>query len=634
MEEKDKEIEIIHLEFPDNIRTRSGMFIGSTDNPDIILREVIDNSIDELFNCNHANKINIDTKSFDEWSVISDNGRGIPIQWDSEKEMTKAQMASSLVNAGSKFNKIGTVAVGLNGVGIKATNALSNRFVILSKITESNYKESIPEVESTYNQLAGTDELFYVLEYAKGIKIFEGGLAKTTIVEKYSIDFPAGMSTIVAFQPDDTIFTTVRSSYPKKNLYYLKTIFNKFYNKDISVILNGVEVANEFVPYKFEFLSEIISQKTKDKIRFYITFDVDTNMNVTDYAGSVNSLVVDRGVHIDRARECYWSALKSKFGIEHDYITNGLKMLVIVLAGEVDFSSQTKERLVYLSGAKYEDCEPIRSEFKRIFRANEQYFKEHVDRLNAYAESLTKISTITKIKNTIAMSSEMGDKIRSKVPKNVLDASSANRKECELLIIEGKSAGTQLRKKRDSKTQAIFFLRGKPLNAINADLDTLFANEEMKNIIIAIGCGVNEVHSLENPRYDKVILCADADPDGLYISSLMVGMFAKKMSFLIRNRMVYVLKAPLYKQNGKYYYLGDDMSDFDKTKPFKRFKGLGEMSEEEVKECIVNKETRRLTCITEEQVQYALELLTSTTARKNLMIERGVLVDKYNVGEL
>lgn len=632
MADLDKDIEIVHLKFPDNIRTRPGMFIGSTENPDIILREVVDNAIDEMLGCSTATCINIDTKSYGKWNVVSDDGRGMPILWDEEEGMTKAQMAVSYVNAGSKFNKEGMVAVGLNGVGVKASNALSNRFVLLSKITTQNSDKSIPEVRGAMF-LSDSPFQFYYLEYEKGVKISEGRIGHHQAQERWGFEFLGKMSTIVAFQPDESIFDSTKCSFPKKNLVYLKVILEKFYKRSINIKLNGEEVENDFRPYKFEFLTEA-SSSSGSQVKFYITFDVDTNMSFNEYTGSVNSLVVDRGIHIDMIRNCYAASLRKKYDISHNYVLCGLKMTCILIAGEVDFSSQTKERLVKLSGLRYDDLEPIKSEFIRVFKQNNEYFEKHKERLDAYAESLTQISTINKIKSTISLSDEKGDRFKSKIPKNVMDASSNDRSQCELLVVEGRSAGSQLRLSRDSKTQALFFLRGKPLNAINADLDTLFANEEMKSIITAIGCGVNEVHSLKNPRYGKIILCTDADPDGRNIASLMLGMFAKKMSFLINHGMVYVLLSPLYKQNGKYFYLGEDLSDLDRTKSFNRYKGLGEMSIEETKDCITNKNTRRLLQITNDNVEYALSLLTNTGARKSLMVEKGILIDKYKTGEI
>lgn len=122
---QDKEIKIVQLEFPENIRRRPGMFIGSVETPSVLLREAIDNSIDEIYGCSTCDKIFVDTKS-SKWNIVADNGRGMPIT-KTEEGITMAEMAVSRVNAGSKFDKGNEVAVGMNGVGIKATNALSNK---------------------------------------------------------------------------------------------------------------------------------------------------------------------------------------------------------------------------------------------------------------------------------------------------------------------------------------------------------------------------------------------------------------------------------------------------------------------------------------------------------------------------
>lgn len=164
---EDSEINIIKLDWNVAIRTRPGMYIGGTENPSVLLREAIDNSIDELYGYSSTSRIFIRTSSENtRWNIVSDDGRGIPIIWDEKYKMTKTQLAITSIHTGSKFNKT-DVAIGLNGVGISATNALSERFVMLSKITKDNYNKSINDVKELYN--AGTcEEIFYCIEYSRG----------------------------------------------------------------------------------------------------------------------------------------------------------------------------------------------------------------------------------------------------------------------------------------------------------------------------------------------------------------------------------------------------------------------------------------------------------------------------------
>jgi len=195
-----------------------------------------------------------------------------------------------------------------------------------------------------------------------------------------------------------------------------------------------------------------------------------------------------------------------------------------------------------------------------------------------------------------------------------------------------RSAEGSILKARNNTYQAVMALRGIPMNTVNRDLDELFENEEMRSIISAIGVGVNEYHDLSNPRYGKIIIAADADADGGKIASLILGFFAKKMTFMIREGMVYVLDSPLYLQNNKYIFPTDDIdNELDKSKPFNRFKGLGELNVDDAKRVLVGNE-RRLVKINLGNVDYALSLLTSTNARKELIINKGLLIDPYNTG--
>ena len=151
----DKDIDIVELAYPDNVRTRPGMFIGSTEHPNVILREIIDNAVDESFGSTACNEIYVKTTvdmnaEPKQYYLVADNGRGIPIIMDKEKGITKTKMAMTVLNAGSKFNRtIDTVSTGQNGVGSSCTCALSEVYIVASKITEKNFDKSIPDIAGT-----------------------------------------------------------------------------------------------------------------------------------------------------------------------------------------------------------------------------------------------------------------------------------------------------------------------------------------------------------------------------------------------------------------------------------------------------------------------------------------------------
>lgn len=644
----DKDIDIVELAYPDNVRTRPGMFIGSTEHPNVILREIIDNAVDESFGSTACNKIYVKTAvdmnaEPKQYYLVADNGRGIPIIMDKEKGITKTKMAMTVLNAGSKFNRtIDTVSTGQNGVGSSCTCALSEVYIVISKITEKNFDKSIPDVQDLWYSMKHGDEGFYVIEFNRGIEVLETAMTYDQICEKYKVEFPHGMSTIVLFRPDPQIFNSVVASYSPANLQYLQAVHKLFYKKDVHIIIDGKEPADDFNPYQFSFMKyiEIPSDRLDEngnrimkKAQFYVNFECDKDMAISEMSGSINSLVVNSGLHLNVVRNAYRNALKRYYNISHDYLMAGAKINVICMAGEVDFSSQTKERCVKIDGLTEWEMRPLlEDEFKKVFRANNDYFENHVTRLNEYAASLNKISTINKIKSMVTVAADAGNRVRSRIPAEVKDCLSSDRKSCSLYIVEGKSAGGSILKSRDSKTQAVIELRGVPLNSVGADLDTILANKEMATIISAIGVGVNEYFVESAIRYGKIIIAADADADGFKIASLIAGFFAKKITDLIRLGYVYILDSPLYKQGDTYIY-NDEIDKLDKDKPFTRFKGLGELSPDQAKEVLTGPNAR-LIQLTEENIDDALDLLSSTWSRKQLMTSSKIIVDKYNTGIL
>lgn len=636
---KDKEIDIIALPYPDNIRTRLGMYLGSNEDPSVGLREVIDNSVDELMGSISGTKIDIQIKQGQSggYYVVADNGRGIPILWDDEYQMTKTQLAMTRINAGSKFDGKGGISSGINGTGASAFNAVCDEYIVLSKITANNAKSSIDAVKDLWNRVnINVDEPFYYIYFQKGIKIEEGADTKNNLQKKFGFEFPDKMSTITAFKPDPTIWLSTVANYNKKALQYVGVILDKFLHKTCQIFIDGVEVSDKFEPYQFEFIREINLPYNNDTIRhakFYVNFDVDKDLSVQESSGSVNSIIVNRGLHVDCTRKAYCDALKNYFHIYHEHLTPGLKFNVICLASNVDYSSQTKERVTKIDNLWTEDIVPALSkEFRQIFRDNEEYFQSHVARLNEYAESLTKISAINKVKQIVG-TVEGGNRVRSKIPTSVKDAASNNRMECELYICEGKSAASTLIKARNPKIHAILPLRGIPLNSINADLDTILDNEEMRGLITAIGSGVNEYFNLDSARYGKIILAADADADGGKICSMILGTIAKKMTFLLDDGRVFIAISPLYVQGDKKVYAGQDPAKIiDVSKSFKRYKGLGELNVSEAKEFFFNEDTRNLMQVTTGNLDYVFELLTISSVRKDLMVKNDIIVDKYNTG--
>ena len=401
------------LKFPDSVRQRIGMYLGGTDAESInnLLREIIDNSIDECQKT--ADKVFID-RNFNGFNIVADNGRGISIEYNKDAPgIISADLSISTLHSGSKFTDNKSNTSGQNGVGSSAVNAVSQDYILLSKITPLNFDKSLKEVYDLWNSCGprSKKDLFYIVWYKKGIKYFEGA-AKKSEIEKQLFghlgtwkEIPSGMSTIVLFNPDPELFTeTTRMDIPIQNLQYSLLIQEKFYKKKVSILVEGNEMnSSGFSGYRHEFIKQIIPEDTSmnEKIDLFVSFEVDPELGNKDTCGSINSLKVDHGVHLNYVEDCFTKALKEQFGIKHKYLSNGLRLCVVALAAEVTFASQTKEKLKNFTKVKPSDFSPLIKEFQKIFRKDAEYWETHVGKLNYLAESMKSLSASEKAQKII-----------------------------------------------------------------------------------------------------------------------------------------------------------------------------------------------------------------------------------------
>jgi DNA gyrase subunit B len=400
----------------------------------------------------------------------------------------------------------------------------------------------------------------------------------------------------------------------------------------VTIVVNGSEYSESFKPYEMEFIAKVTSQypdvKNKEAT-FLVSCRFNDDFDMTGSSGSINGLIVNQGYHINYAKAAFRQAYNHLFG-GFNYFSKedkGLEFSVICMCAEPEFSSQTKERCVAIQGIEKANAAVVFDAFVKLIKKNYEKFALHNKKLVEFINSTKDLSRLEFIKSKVAVVGLDGDRRTSKlVPSNVKTCSSKDRKNCDLFIVEGRSAAGSVIKARDSKTQAVMALRGKPMNGAGLDIIDILKNEELKDLIATIGTGIDERFSLEKVQYGKIIITADADPDGANIASLVLGLFFSHMKYLIKAGMVYISDSPLYKQGDKYYYEGE-FDLLDKTKPFQRYKGLGELNPEDVKATITNPETRRLIQVTdnEDDMEFALRLITTTYARKSLLMKAGVI---------
>ena len=304
-----------------------------------------------------------------------------------------------------------------------------------------------------------------------------------------------------------------------------------------------------------------------------------------------------------------------------------MRLGVVALCNEPDFASQTKERLTDVDGfktsGKYE-IDTLAKYFKTLMKDNDEIFRRHEAKILEYMKSTEKIGRKEFIKSTVMIA---GDTSRPEafVPNKLNDCSTQNRMEAELYLCEGRSAAGALKQARDPRIHAILGLRGKPLNTAGLEIERVLSNNEMRDLISSIGVGVNDYHNMSEVRYGKVVLVADADPDGKNINALCLGALATHLTFLVEAGYVFIAETPLYVQDDKYFL---DDKGLDKRKPYDRFKGLGEANAAQLKPFVFDKNTRRLIQVTMDNWELAQEMLTSTDARRHIMIKRKILSEK------
>lgn len=441
---KFKEDVIEFLKPRDAVRRRWGMYISDNTNANVLLREIIDNSADEI-SAGYGNTILINN-NFNGYCFVADNGRGIPIGMSSDKPgSTQAYLSISELHSGSKFNNTDKSRVGMNGVGSSAVNFLSEEYWLLSRIGEHNYNTSIPEVKDIWEKSGPRikKKLYYLVKCEKGKKVLEtaGTLSEIETlmfrnVKNYEA-IPEDLSTMVFFKPDPEIFESTKADIPIKNLQYFMLIQEKFYGNPVNIYANGSKINNSFKPYKFELIRTITPKDPSfnKEVGVYMTFEVDPSLSHKEESGSVNGLEVNQGQHISIGENCFKTALKDIYKIKHEYLTNGLQMCIVILAGEVMFDSQTKTRLKSISKVKSSDFVDVVKEIEKIIKKNPEYWDVHVSKLDKLAESMKDIGA-SEIADKIMNSSSGVGLYRSKsdIVPGFVDATGRNRMDCELFL--------------------------------------------------------------------------------------------------------------------------------------------------------------------------------------------------------
>ncbi len=612
------------LEGIEAIRLRPGMYIGSTGPAGVkqITLEIISNAVDEYLNgyCTSCSIYVYEENSVD----IIDNGRGVPFGPAEDGSETLVNIFTKL-HTGAKFDSDGKTGYntsgGMNGVGAKATNALSYFFNVSS-----------------------------MRDGKRCIAHFERGELNSPVITK---DWPADQhGTRIQFLPDEEIFKegiTLPYDDLRKTLQELAylspgLVFHFKYKdkpmEDISSQNGILDYIKDLNAKKKVLTSTFYAENLEEKIGVKIAMEYNDSYSDV-YRLYTNSIPNTAGTHLTGFRTAltqqineYARAnglLKEKdANITGDELKEGLTLVLSFIMPDPVFSGQTKD-VLSSSEARTAVQRLTAKELATWFNNNPKDAKAIVEKALLARAAREKAK---KAKETVR---KADTKKRAVMPGTLADASSKDRKKCEVFIVEGKSAAGSTKEARDRNTQAVFPVRGKILNVLKADLHKAMQNAEIDGMINAFGLEVKDnkvIVDEDKLRYGKIVITADADVDGSHIRALFLTFIWKFAPELIEKGYVYAAVPPLYRatQGTKITYLKDDeaLEQFRKSTKrsfdLGRMKGLGEMDPSEMAQTVMNPETRTLKQITMENAEEVAKMFLnlmgeSTEPRKKFISE-------------
>lgn len=579
----------------EHVQLRPGMYIGSTENPNQLLLEIFSNALDE-HNIGHGNLITVDVNEKTGECHVLDEAQGFPINQVREDGKTILEASFSVLNTSGKYSDDGVyegTSLGLNGIGAKAANFLSETFKVIS------WKEK------DYESLTFKD----------------GILQERKVGKAKELEVNSKTGTDIYYLPKAKYFSSIHTDI---------SFFKKFFN-DICCLCNDLSIKFNSELIHHDSIEDILDLKkgnnfevTKSRLvieekdfKLGMTFTSADSDKIIPY---VNYGLTDTGPHITSLKSTLtkvlnnWAKSNGLLGendktLDGNSLREGLLLVCNINSRGVVYNAQVKSTIV-----------KINSDFDKVFaRELELWLDSNPDDATAIIEkALIARKAAEAAKKARARIKAAGNGPKKKfidMPTTLIDATSKNRKDCELVVCEGISAASSLIAQRNSKTTAVYSIRGMMLNVQKTSTDKIIENKEINNLVLALGLEYSNGKMIfdENKlRYGKIIAASDADPAGNEIENLLFNILWQMCPELITKGYVYSAEPPLYRvtlSDNSYHFIDDAemLAEFKKVhsniKDIQRAKGLAEMQPEQLAAAVLDEETRKIKQLTVSDVE-------------------------------
>lgn len=607
------------LEGLEAVRKRPGMYIGSTSSKGLhhLVYEIVDNAVDEALE-GYCSEIDVEILPGNIISV-KDNGRGIPVGIHHQKGIPTVEVVFTILHAGGKFGGSSyKVSGGLHGVGASVVNALSEwlevKVAVDGKMYSQRYERG--KVMTPLTVIGDTDDHGTLVMFKPDAEIFENVV--------YSCK-------TLAYHFRETAFLTKglkinlydrRSDEERDHDDYKQDVKREYHFHYEGGIKEFVQYANRT---RTPLYPEIFyAEGSKDGVYVEVAFQHNDEYNETIFSFVNNINTTDGGTHLAGFKSGLTKTVNEygrKFGLlkdgdkslTGDDIREGIMAVINIKISEPQFEGQTKAKL---------GNSEAKSAVESVLSEKLEYFLEENPSVGKtiFEKGLLASRARDAARKARELVRRKTGLENTKLPGKLTDCTSKDPTECEIYIVEGNSAGGSAIKARDPRTQAVLPLRGKILNVEKARLDRILNSEEIKNMITAFGTGISDDFDISKLRYHKIVIMTDADVDGAHIRTLLLTFFYRYMQELIKEGKVYIAQPPLYRveKNKQHYYVYDDAqleklyNEIGRTgiKDVQRYKGLGEMDFDQLRDTTMAVEHRILKRVSLEDAITADEIFS------------------------